>query len=100
MGGHTHYTMDEKSAGSEANTYCTGTRHRGRRFCRRKRGNEAGKANQPANQSDPPTLVVEPVPSSKTLPDQGRRTEEARTESNAAAKSDGKAAARSGIDDQ
>jgi hypothetical protein len=69
--------MDEKRAGSEANTRCTGTLHRGRRFCRRKRGNGAGKANQPANQNDQPTLGVEPVPSKRTLADWGRQTEEA-----------------------
>jgi len=44
--------MDAQQAGSEANTRCTSIQHPGRRFYRRKRGNGADKASQPANQDD------------------------------------------------
>ena len=46
----------------EANTRCTSTQHRGRRFYHRKHGNGADKANQPANQNDQSVWVVAPDP--------------------------------------
>jgi hypothetical protein len=43
-------------------TRCTSTQHRARGFYRRKHGNGADKANQPAHQNDPSVWVVAPDP--------------------------------------